>query len=148
LGQGGSSGQPPGGQPPAGARDGFDGPGGPGGSLDAATLDYLVANQGSATWIVAVSGATTAGQIELSTGRAVMAMGGFTGSDNAPTLGQLKSLIASGALRFVVVGGGGPGGGGPGAGSSDATSWVSSACTAVTIDGSSTSVFDCVAAGG
>ena len=78
-------------------------------SLDTATLDYLVANQGSATWLVAVSDATSAGQVELATGRAVMAMGGFTGSDNALTLAQLQALVASGELRFVAVGGGGGG---------------------------------------
>ncbi|MCJ7709226.1 MAG: glycosyltransferase family 39 protein, partial [Chloroflexi bacterium] len=73
--------------------------GGPGGgvgaSLDTATLAYLVANQGDATWLVAVSDATTASQVEISTGRAVMAMGGFSGSDNALTLEQLQALVAS-----------------------------------------------------
>ena len=145
------------GQPPAGAPDGNAAVGNPGGargsSLDAATLDYLVANQGTARWIVAVSDATSAGQIELSTGRAVMAMGGFTGSDNALTLEQLQALVSSGDLRFVSVGGGGggPGGGGGGGAtgqgsSSSISSWVSSACTAVSVGGSTTSVYDCAGA--
>ena len=127
------------------------GPGGQGAPLDASTLDYLVANQGTAKWLVAVSDATSAGQIELSTGRAVMAMGGFTGSDNALTLEQLRAFISAGDLRFVSVGGGGgpgDGGGGPnGQGSSsDITSWVSSACTAVSVDGSTTPLYDCAGA--
>ena len=88
-------------------------------ALDTATLDYLVANQGAANWIVAVSDATSAGQIELSTGRAVMAMGGFTGSDNALTLERLQAAVASGDLRFVSTGGGGGGGGQAGQSSSD-----------------------------
>ena len=71
--------------------------------------DYLVANQGNATWIVAVSDSTTASQIELSTGRAVMSMGGFTGSDNALTLDRLEAYVASGELRFVEIGGRGGG---------------------------------------
>jgi 4-amino-4-deoxy-L-arabinose transferase-like glycosyltransferase len=78
-----------------------------GGQVDSALLDYLVANRGSATWIVAVSGANEAGSIELSTGIPVMAMGGFSGSDPAPTMEQLKSYAASGQLRYVLIGGAG-----------------------------------------
>lgn len=70
-----------------------------------------------------------------------MAMGGFNGGDNAPTLEQLPSLISGGELRFVAVGG--AGGAPGGASSSSISNWVSSACTAVTIDGSTTSVYDC-----
>jgi hypothetical protein len=154
FGSGGPGGQASfggnGGQSPAGAANGrasFGG--GPGGSgLDTATLDYLVANQGSATWLVAVSDSTSAGQVELATGRAVMSIGGFTGSDNALTLAQLKAYVASGRLRFVEVGGQG---GGPQGGSSSAelSSWVTSACTAVTAGGTtSASVYDCSTATG
>jgi 4-amino-4-deoxy-L-arabinose transferase-like glycosyltransferase len=155
----GGAGQPPTGGPGGPANSakfgGGRGPGagGPGGSsLSTATLDYLVANQGTATWLVAVSDSTTASQIELSTGKAVISMGGFTGTDNAMTLETMKSLVASGRLRFVVAGdsGGRPGGqpGVPGgqASSPDATSWVTSACTAVTVDGAATSVYDCAGA--
>jgi 4-amino-4-deoxy-L-arabinose transferase-like glycosyltransferase len=118
--------------------------GGPGGaSLDAAMREYLVANQGSARWIVAVPGGNSASELELETGRAVMAMGGFTGSDNAPTLQQLQTLVAAGELRFVAVGGEG---GRPDAGSSSISAWVSSACTAVSVDGSSSAVYDCAGA--
>ena len=148
----GGGGAPPGAPPDgasqaAGGAAGTGGPGGPGASLDSAALDYLVANRGSARWIVAVSGANGAGQIELETGTPVMAMGGFTGSDDTPTLDELKAYIASGDLRFVVVGGGG-GGGGPFAGSSTVTDWVTSSCTAVDIGSGSTSVYDCAGATG
>ena len=89
--------------------------GGPGGgdAVSSALTDYLMANRGSATWIVAVTSANQAGSIELATGLPVVAMGGFTGSDPAPTLPQLQSMVASGQLRFVIIGGrgGGPGGG-------------------------------------
>ena len=74
-----------------------------------------------------------------------MAMGGFTGSDNAPTLEQLQALVASGDLRFVSVGGG-QGGGGGRAAAPASRSWVTSACTAVTIGGSTTSIYDCAGA--
>jgi len=86
---------------------------GGGDAVSSALTDYLVANRGSATWIVAVTSANQAGSIELATGLPVVAMGGFTGSDPAPTLPQLQSMVASGQLRFVIIGGrgGGPGGG-------------------------------------
>ncbi len=146
----------PGGLAPAGMT-GAPGGGGPGGGagapLDTATLDYLVANQGDATWLVAVSDATSAGQIEISTGRAVMAMGGFSGSDNALTLQQLQALVASGELRFVSAGGGGDGRGGPNGaspngqgGTSGVSSWVTSSCTAVSVGSSAASVYDCAGA--
>ena len=113
-----------------------------GGSLDSAIINYLVANRGTATWIVAVQSANTAAPIELSTGLPVMAMGGFTGSDPTPTLEQLQADIASGELRFVMVGGGG---GSPG-GSSSVSSWVTTACKVVTVGSSTTSVYDCAGA--
>jgi 4-amino-4-deoxy-L-arabinose transferase-like glycosyltransferase len=133
------------GQPPTGGQDGQNGHGGMSASLASSTLDYLVANQGTATWLVAVSDSTTASQIELSTGKAVISMGGFTGTDNAMTLEKLQSLVATGQLRFVVAGhsGGGPGGQ---ASNSAASSWVTSTCTAVSVDGSTTGVYDCAGA--
>lgn len=123
--------------------------GGPGGaSLSTATIDYLVAQQGDATWLLAVSDATTAEQLELTTGRAVMSTGGFTGSDDSLTLEQAQALVASGQLRFLVAGDsrGGPGGPGGASGTSSVSSWVTSACTVVTVDGAATSVYDCAGA--
>ncbi len=104
------------------------------------------ANQGGASWIVAVSDATTASQLELSTERVVMSTGGFTGSDNALTLARLQALIASGELRFIVTGDsrGGPTGGA--SASSDVSTWVASACTILSVDGTATSVYDCAGA--
>jgi 4-amino-4-deoxy-L-arabinose transferase-like glycosyltransferase len=95
--------------------------------------DYLLANRGSADWIVAVQGANEAAQIELATGQPVMAMGGFTGTDPAPTLAQLQEYVGSGRLRYVIVGGaggpGGPGDGGPAGGrgtTGEIAQWVAS----------------------
>jgi hypothetical protein len=128
----------PGGRPPPGpagrAMSGAVRPGGGpaggqmGGQTSQAVLDYLTSHQGGATWIVATSGAQSAAPIELATGKPVMAMGGFTGSDPAPTLAQLQSLIASGQLKYVLVGGaraGGPVGRGA---ASDVTGWVTKNC--------------------
>ncbi|HEY2888256.1 MAG TPA: glycosyltransferase family 39 protein [Candidatus Limnocylindrales bacterium] len=117
--------------------------GGPGGdAVSSSVLDYLVANRGSAAWIVAVTSANQAGSIELATGQPVMAMGGFSGSDPAPTLEQLQTDVATGQLRFVIVGGqgGGPGGNGD----SDRTAWIQASCSVVTAV--SSSLYDCAGA--
>ena len=109
-----------------------------GGSVDSSLAAYLIANKGSATWIVAVSGAMEAASLELSTGDAVMCTGGWSGSDNALTLEQLKAYVASGQLRFIVV----SGQGGGGTGSSAISAWVTANGKAVTVSGSSTAVYD------
>ena len=127
-----------------GGRAGF---GGPGGSVDQVAIDYLVANRGVATWIVATPGSGSAGSIELATGQPVMAMGGFTGSDPTPTLAELQAYIGSGQLRFVVLGGGGgPGGpGGDGSGvANERDAWVQASCTVVDLGStSSATIYDC-----
>jgi 4-amino-4-deoxy-L-arabinose transferase-like glycosyltransferase len=145
-------GGPNGGFPGGPIVSGFTGLPGDGGGVggdtsDTALLDYLVANRGSAAWIVAVNGSQEAGSIELATRLPVMAMGGFTGSDPTPTLDQLKSYIASGQLRFVMAGFGGGGFGGPGGGNSDLSSWVTRTCSAVNYGGyGAGSLYDCVGA--
>jgi 4-amino-4-deoxy-L-arabinose transferase-like glycosyltransferase len=162
------SGTPPSGTPPSGTAvqgtagapsaigDGGFGGGDRGGSLDQALIDYLVANRGSATWLVAVSGSQQAASIQLSTGIPVMAIGGFTGSDPAPSLEQLQAWVASGQLRFLFLGGsgqGGPGLGGSGGTASERDAWVTATCSPVTDAVSSSgsgggTLYDCSGAAG
>jgi 4-amino-4-deoxy-L-arabinose transferase-like glycosyltransferase len=149
---GGRGGSLAGGPPTSGQQaTGLPGDGGGlgGNSSDTALLNYLVANRGSATWIVAADSAQEAGSIELATGLPVMAMGGFTGSDPAPTLAQLEGYVASSKLRFVLESGGtggGLGGGGLGSDTSSARdSWVTSTCKLVSYGGSAT-LYDCAGA--
>jgi 4-amino-4-deoxy-L-arabinose transferase-like glycosyltransferase len=93
--------------------------GAPGGDtqVDQGLVSYLVAHKGSATYLVAVEQSQAAEPIILATGQPVMAMGGFNGSDPAPTLAQLEALVASGKLHYVLLTGAtaGIGGGGGGA---------------------------------
>ncbi|GAB11253.1 hypothetical protein GOARA_066_00040 [Gordonia araii NBRC 100433] len=106
-------------------------------------------------WAAATTGSHSSGALQLSSGRPVMAIGGFTGSDNAPTLEQFQRYVRDGQVRYFVVddrgpgkrgGSGGPGDGrprGPGGrgGSSTAiTEWVQANFTASSIEG--TTVFD------
>jgi 4-amino-4-deoxy-L-arabinose transferase-like glycosyltransferase len=128
---------------PAGA------PGGSGrGTADPALISYLEQHQGTATWLVAVNSANESAAIQLASGRPVMAMGGFSGSDPALSVARLKALVSSGSLRYVLLGGrgGGQGGpgfasqggppGGPGAGAGSAgqarNAWITQNCRPVT----------------
>ncbi|TMD35008.1 MAG: glycosyltransferase family 39 protein [Chloroflexi bacterium] len=129
---------PPGARVPAGIADGIRGVGA---SLGADAIAYLKQHQGSATWLVAVQSANEAASIELSTGKPVLAMGGFSGSDPAMTVDKLAQLVSSGKLRYVLLSGGGPGGGS----SSAVQQWIVAHGTAVTIG--STTLYDLAPSG-
>ncbi|WP_236602084.1 glycosyltransferase family 39 protein [Ktedonobacter sp. SOSP1-52] len=133
--------------------------GGPAGGDGASTSDqalisYLVAHQGNAKYLVATPSSNTADSIILSTNKAVMAMGGFSGSDPILTTSQLSSLVKNGTVRFFLLDSGGGGslpkqiledlpsqlrerlesggfGGFGGARSGGATTWVTQHCTLV-----------------
>jgi hypothetical protein len=80
-----------------------------------------------------VQGSSAAASIILATdGIPVMAMGGFRGTDPAPTLAQFEQYVKQGKVHYVLTGGRGGFGGGGGAGTvSSVTSWVEQNCTAV-----------------
>jgi 4-amino-4-deoxy-L-arabinose transferase-like glycosyltransferase len=104
-----------------------------GGAVSDALVSYLDAHQGSAKYLVAANGSMTTAPIIIKTGKAVVTIGGFNGSDAAPTVAQLEQMVKAGELRYVLVagtGGGGPGGG-PGGGSQALTEWVQQHGTAV-----------------
>ncbi|MEZ7127335.1 ArnT family glycosyltransferase [Nonomuraea sp. AD125B] len=117
----GGTGQP--GRPGGGPRGSLRG--GPGGGVSDAMTAYLVAHQGTATWLVAVNSAQQASGLILATGKPVIAMGGFTGGDPAMTVDRLRELVSSGRLRYVMTGGG------PGRGGGEVSSWVQENCAAV-----------------
>jgi 4-amino-4-deoxy-L-arabinose transferase-like glycosyltransferase len=123
---------------------GFDGrpsgsggaPTGRGGGGDTAITSALVTllKAAGTKWAAATVGSQTAASLELSSGTAVMAIGGFTGSDNSPTLAQFEKDVADGLIHYFVGGSQGGGGGGSNSGSAIA-SWVSSHYTATTVGG-------------
>jgi hypothetical protein len=69
-------------------------------------VDYLERHQGSATYLVAVNGSEAAAPFILQSGKPVIAMGGFTGSDPAPTLSEFEHLVATGRAHHVYIPGG------------------------------------------
>jgi 4-amino-4-deoxy-L-arabinose transferase-like glycosyltransferase len=104
----GGVGSPPAGGPQAAAFGGAP----TGANVDKTLIKYLETHQGTTKYMVAAVGSNTAGAIALASGRNVIDMGGFMGADPAPTLAQVKHLIAAGELHYILLGGqgGGPGG--------------------------------------
>jgi 4-amino-4-deoxy-L-arabinose transferase-like glycosyltransferase len=107
-------------------------PGGPGASVSAATISYLEQHQGSAKYLVAATGSQVTAPIIIKTGRPVVTIGGFNGSDPTPTVAQLAALVKHGELRYVLMSNRGGGGGPPGARASAALDqWVKAHGTVV-----------------
>ncbi|MGH3848763.1 MAG: hypothetical protein ACRDRT_03510, partial [Pseudonocardiaceae bacterium] len=53
-------------------------------------------------WAAATVGAHTTDSLELSTGKSLMAVGGFSGRDNSPTLVQFQQYVADGQIRYFI----------------------------------------------
>jgi 4-amino-4-deoxy-L-arabinose transferase-like glycosyltransferase len=88
------------------------GRGGLGTAVSDELISYLKANRGNSKYLVAVFGAQTAAPIITATGESVLPIGGFDGSDPAPTLEQFKKMVASGEVKYVLSGGNDVKGGG------------------------------------
>jgi 4-amino-4-deoxy-L-arabinose transferase-like glycosyltransferase len=144
FGSGSSSGGPPSGSaggfgaPPGGFNGGTGRFGGGSGSarnadrnqIDAALIRYLEQHQGSTRYLVATASSMSASSIIISTGKPVMALGGFSGSDQILTTAQLARLVANNVVHYFLVQSGGFGGGGQG-GNSALMQWVTTHGTAV-----------------
>ena len=111
-GPGGGAGRAEGGR--GGRADRMRGPGGM--EAEQASPQLVALLHGAGTrWAAATTGAMNQAGLQLASGVPVMPIGGFIGSDPAPTLPQFQQDVAMGQVRYFVVGGG-PGGmmGGPG----------------------------------
>jgi 4-amino-4-deoxy-L-arabinose transferase-like glycosyltransferase len=89
--------------------------------------EFLLAHTTNETWILAVPSAQTGADLIIETGKPVMCLGGFTGSDQVLNVTTLKEYIHEDKVRYFEAGGGG----GMGGGNSEIYSWVSTHCTAV-----------------
>ncbi|MET8636153.1 glycosyltransferase family 39 protein [Streptomyces sp. NPDC004680] len=126
------------------AEGGMRGGNGPGGLLDGANVGseakkLLEKDAGNYTWVAASIGSQNAASYQLATGHAVMAIGGFNGSDPAPTLARFQKYVAQGRIHYFIAGGGFGGGGGTGGSDvgSQISTWVEKNFKKVTV-GSST----------
>ncbi|MEU1532175.1 glycosyltransferase family 39 protein [Streptomyces fagopyri] len=112
---------------------GMGGGGGAGGLLNGANVSsaartLLSKNAGDYTWAAAAIGSQNSASYQLATGKPVMAIGGFNGTDPSPTLAQFKKYVADRKIHYFISGGGM--GGGMGGGTTSASSGISSWVTA------------------
>jgi 4-amino-4-deoxy-L-arabinose transferase-like glycosyltransferase len=144
LGGGAPSGFPAGGPP--GVASGRGGPGGNVGGLlnsntpSTAITAALKADAATYTWVAAAVGSNESAGYQLASGEPVIAIGGFNGTDPAPSLAQFEKYVSEDKIHYFIASGGSFGGGpGGSSGSSDdaslITSWVESHFTATTIGG-------------
>lgn len=141
----GRTGTPPafGGQANTNSRangGGGAGTGGAGGGLLGAStppaqmVTVLTTDAEKFTWAAAVVGSNNAAGYQLATQLPVMAVGGFNGTDPAPTLAQFQQLVADGKIHYFIAGRTMQGE----TGSDDAariTAWVQSTFAAQTVGG-------------
>jgi 4-amino-4-deoxy-L-arabinose transferase-like glycosyltransferase len=121
---------PGGGTAPGGGRGGFGGGLMGGGTVDSALVSALRTGGAGYTWAAASVGATSAASLQLASDMPVLAIGGFNGTDDAPTLAQFQQLVRQGKIRYFVTGTRGFGGG---TGSSAISTWVEQTYTAATV---------------
>lgn len=116
------------------------GGGGMGGLLNSSTpsadlLALLKADADRYTWAAAVVGSNNAAGYQLASELPIMAVGGFNGTDPAPTLAQFKDLVVAGKIHYFI---GGSIAGASSSGSDDASeinSWVAQNYQASTVGG-------------
>ncbi|MFE6612352.1 ArnT family glycosyltransferase [Amycolatopsis sp. NPDC057786] len=81
-------------------------------------------------WAAATASSQSAASLELASGKSVIGIGGWSGSDPAPTLAEFQQYVANGEITYYVEGGRG---GGPGGGSNEIAEWVAANFTATTV---------------
>ncbi len=89
-------------------------------------------------WTAAAVGANTAGSHQLASGEPIMAIGGFNGTDPAPSLAEFQAYVRAGKIHYYIDSGGGIGGAGAGGGSASSAeiaAWVRASFTAQTVSG-------------
>ncbi|MGI5245718.1 ArnT family glycosyltransferase [Dactylosporangium sp. CA-139066] len=137
------------GTPPGGFARGGMGGGGMGGLLNATTpsSEVVAALQKDASkyaWVAAAVGSNNASGYQLATEEPVMAIGGFNGSDPAPSLAQFQQYVKQGKIHYFI---GGSGFGGRSNGGSSVSAeiadWVAANYTARTIG--NTTLYDLTA---
>lgn len=116
-----------------------------GGSANESLVELLIQNASNYRWAAATTGSQNAASYQLASELPVMAIGGFNGSDPAPTLDEFKAYVAQGLIRYYIASDGMGGGmGGTQMGGSSAASeiaeWVAQNYTAQTIG--NTTVYD------
>jgi 4-amino-4-deoxy-L-arabinose transferase-like glycosyltransferase len=99
------------------------------------TLTKLLENGAAGyTWVAATVGAESAAPLQLASGDPIMAIGGFNGTDPAPTLAQFEKYVSEHKIHYFVGQNQASFGGGTGD-AAQITSWVKKHFTSRTIAG-------------
>jgi 4-amino-4-deoxy-L-arabinose transferase-like glycosyltransferase len=99
------------------APGGFGGAGGGNATISTTFAKLLETGASRYEWTAATDGSDSAASMELATGGIpVMAIGGFRGTDPAPSLARFEKLVAEHKIHYYVAGGRGGGFGGGGFG--------------------------------
>jgi type 1 glutamine amidotransferase len=101
--------------------------------VSSALEKLLEQDASSYKWVAATEGSEAAAPLELATGDAVMAIGGFNGTDPWPTLAVFEELVAKHEIHYYVGQDSESFGGGQG--SSAITKWVTAHFTKETVGG-------------
>jgi hypothetical protein len=123
------------------AAGGAGGAGGLSGNtrVSSALVKLLEKGASGYKWVAATVGSQEAAPLELATGgAAVMAIGGFNGTDPSPTLAQFKAMVAQGEIHYYLGANSQSFGGGNS--SSAITTWVAAHYKKETVGG--TTVYD------
>jgi 4-amino-4-deoxy-L-arabinose transferase-like glycosyltransferase len=130
---GGTRGRPGGTAVFGGAGGGF---GGLGGSTQVSSaLTTLLKNGASGyRWTAATVSSDSAAPLQLASGQPVMSIGGFNGTDHAPTLAQFERYVADHQIHYFIGANSHSFGGGSGD-AAQITAWVRAHFTAKTVGG-------------
>lgn len=104
--------------------------GGPNSGINTKLLAYLTRNNTGETYLFATTDSHTAAPYIIATGKAVMAMGGFSGSDPILTVDKLKKLVANKEVKYFLIPSSGFDGRG-GRGNSEVLEWIRANSTEV-----------------
>ena len=74
---------------------------------NAALNKLLQANASRYTWAAATVNSNNAAGYQLASGEPIMAIGGFNGTDPAPTLRQFETYVSEGKIHYFIASGGG-----------------------------------------
>jgi 4-amino-4-deoxy-L-arabinose transferase-like glycosyltransferase len=124
------------GQAPGGTTTTGQGSGGARGGQQANAAVTTLLEATSTRWAAATVGSQSAAPLELASGKAVIAIGGFGGRDGAPTLAQFQSYVAAGQIHYFIGGGSSRGAGGTSTTGTQISTWVAAHFTAKTVGGS------------
>ncbi|MFC1400461.1 MULTISPECIES: glycosyltransferase family 39 protein [Streptacidiphilus] len=95
----------------------------------------LKADASKYTWAAAAIGSQNAAGYQLATGDPVMALGGFNGTDAAPSLSQFEQYVRSGRIHYFIGGGTGANGSSGSSDTSQISTWVAAHYASSTVDG-------------